>query len=438
MKTFIHRLAWQAPLGLFRATSGRRGLLKGAAAAAFAALLGAASLAQAASPDGDDGAQRWVGTWTASPQAAEPPGATLQDQTVRQIVRTSVAGNTVRIRLSNEFGTTPLVVGAATVARHDTGASIVAGSDRPLTFGGQSSITLAPGAPALSDPIDFEVPAVGNVVVSLYLPQASVPRTVHALATATTYISTPGDYSSAVVMPTASTATSWFFLTGVTVDATRRSAAIVALGDSITDGFASTLDANRRWPNLLADRLQASPRTAHLAVLNHGISGNRTSFDLVGPNVQARLDRDVLGAPGARYVILLAGINNIGIPGAFGLPSQAVSAADIIAGHQQIIARARERGLKIFGGTLTPFEGTIFPGYYTAEGEAKRQAVNQWIRTSGAFDAVIDFDMAIRDPAQPTRILPAYDSGDHLHPNDAGYQAMANFIDVRLFRRRGD
>jgi lysophospholipase L1-like esterase len=261
---------------------------------------------------------------------------------------------------------------------------------------------------------------------------------VHSLAVATTYISTPGDYSSAVVMPTASTAQSWFFLTGVTVNATRRSAAIVALGDSITDGFASTPDTNRRWPNLLAERLQASARTSHLAVLNHGISGNRTNFDLVGPNVQARLDRDVLNAPGARFVILLAGINNIGIPGAFGLPSQAVSAQDIIAGHQQIIARAREQGLKIFGATLTPFEGTIFPGYYTPEGEAKRQAVNQWIRTSGAFDAVIDFDMAIRDPAQPTRLLPAYDSGDRLHPNDAGYQAMANAIDLRLFRRRGD
>jgi len=428
----------QAPVRLFRSLTGRRDVLKGAAAAVFATLVGVASLAQAASADNDDNPQRWVGTWTASPQAAEPPAATLQDQTVRQVVRTSVAGNRVRVRLSNEFGTSPLVVGAASIARRDTGSSIVAGSGKPLTFGGQAGITLAPGAPALSDPIDFEVPALGDVVISLYLPQASVPRTVHSLATATTYISTQGDYSSAVVMPTASTAQSWFFLTGVTVNATRRSAAIVALGDSITDGFASTLDANRRWPNLLAERLQASAATSHLAVLNHGISGNRTSFDLVGPNVQARLDRDVLNAPGARFVILLAGINNIGIPGAFGLPDQAVSAQDIIAGHQQIIARARERGLKIFGGTLTPFEGTVFPGYYTPEGEAKRQAVNQWIRTSGAFDAVIDFDKAIRDPAQPTRILPAYDSGDHLHPNDAGYQAMADFIDLRLFRRRGD
>ena len=438
MKSIIQCPSWFARMRAVRPLAGRRHILKGAAAALFATLLGAASLAQAASADGDDNPQRWVGTWAASPQAADPPAATLMDQTVRQIVRTSVAGNRVRVRLSNEFGTTPLVVGAATVARRDTGSNIVAGSDRALSFGGQRSITLAPGAPALSDAIDFEVPAVGDLVISLYLPQASVPRTVHSLATATTYISTPGDYSSAVVMPTASTPQSWYFLSGVTVNATRRSAAIVALGDSITDGFASTPDANRRWPNLLADRLQANARTTHLAVLNHGISGNRTNFDLVGPNVQARLDRDVLAAPGARFVILLAGINNIGIPGAFGLPDQATSAQDIIAGHQQIIARARERGLKVFGATLTPFEGTIFPGYYTAEGEAKRQAVNQWVRTSGAFDAAIDFDMALRDPAQPARLLPAYDSGDHLHPNDAGYQAMASFIDLRLFRRGGD
>ena len=233
----------------------RRTHFKGAAAAVLAALLGAAPLALASDRHDDDNDQRWIGTWTASPQAAEPADATLEDQTIRQVVRTSVAGDKVRVRLSNEFGTTPLVVGAASIARHSAGAAIVAGSDRPLTFGGRRSITLAPGAPALSDPIDFDVPAVGNVVVSVYLPKASVPRTVHSLGVATTYISTPGDYSTAVVMPTARTAQSWFFLTGITVDANKRSAAIVALGDSITDGFASTVDANRRWPNLLAERL---------------------------------------------------------------------------------------------------------------------------------------------------------------------------------------
>lgn len=283
------------------------------------------------------------------------------------------------------------------------------------------------------------MPALGNVVVSIHLPKPTAVTTLHRRAQATTYVSTPGDYSGAVVMPTAATRQSWFFLTGVSVEASsKRSAAIVALGDSLTEGFASTTDANRRYPNLLAARLQANPRTRHLAVLNHGISGNRTLFDFIGPNVQARLDRDVLNAAGAQWVILLAGINNIGLPGPFGLADQVATADDIIAGHRQIIERVRERGLKIYGCTLLPFEGAGQAGYFTPEGEAKRLAVNHWIRTSGAFDAVIDFDRVIRDPAQPSRILPAYDSGDHLHPNDAGYRAMAESVDLRLFRQRDD
>lgn len=406
-----------------------------------ASLLLSAVLATPSSLFAHDGGrdERWVGTWTASPQPPEPPfiaptPAQFDNQTVRQVVRTSLSGRTVRVRLSNEFGTAPLTVGAVTIARHAAGSAIVAGSDRRLTFSGRNAFTIPAGAPVLSDPIDFDVPATGDLVISLFLPRPTAASTFHSLGLATTYVSPPGDYSAAVVMPTASTTLSWFFLTGVSVEASKKEAAIVALGDSITDGFASTPDTNRRWPNLLAARLQASRRTDHLAVLNHGISGNRTLFDFIGPNAQARLDRDVLNAPGAKFVILLEGINNIGLPGAFGQPAQVVSAEDIIAGHKQIIARARERGLKIFGATLTPFEGTIFPGYYTAAGEAKRQAVNQWIRTSRAFDGVIDFDRAIRDPAHPTRMLPAYDSGDHLHPNDAGYRAMAEFIDLRLFR----
>lgn len=380
----------------------------------------------------------WVGTWTASPQGLEPPfvGATpaqFDNQTVRQIVRTSVSGSTLRVRFSNEFGTTPLVIGAARVALQASGAQIVPSTDRVLTFGGRTTVTIPAGAPALSDPVALDVPALSNLVVSIHLPQPTVSRSFHSLGRQTTYISPPGDYTSATVLPVAATTQSWFFLSGITVKAPKRSAAIVTLGDSITDGFASTVDANRRWPNLLAERLQARPQFRHLAVLNHGISGNRTTYDLIGPNALARFDRDVLTAPGARFVIVLEGINNIGIPGAFGLSQQVVTADDIIASYQQLIARAKEHGLKIFGGTLTPFEGTIFPGYFTPEGEAKRQAVNLWIRTSGAFDGVIDFDKAIRDPARPARMLPAYDSGDHLHPNDAGYQAMANAVDLALF-----
>lgn len=429
--------AW---LGIGPVWTRRRRVLKSAAALFAAAALAAPSLAPAHDRDRDT--DRWVGTWTTSPQAPEPrldPPASFDNQTIRQVVPTSIAGLKARVRLSNEYGSTPLVIGAVSLALHGGGAAIVAGSDRPLTFSGRTSFTIPPGAPALSDPIDFDVPATGNVVVSIYLPKPTAVTTLHRRAVATTYVSTPGDHFGAEVMPVSTTRQSWFFLTGVSVEpSSKRSAAIVAFGDSLTDGFASTIDANRRYPNLLAARLQANPGTRHLAVLNHGISGNRTLSDLIGSNAQARLDRDVLNAPGARWVILLAGINDIGLPGSFGLVDQAVTADDIIAGYRQIIQRVRERGLKIYGCTLTPFEGTSNPGYFTPEGEAKRQAVNHWIRTSGAFDGVIDFDRAIRDPAQPSRILPAYDSGDHLHPNDAGYRAMAEFVDLRLFRQRDD
>jgi lysophospholipase L1-like esterase len=386
---------------------------------------------------------RWIGTWTASPQSVEPPfivpsPAQFDNQTIRHVIRTSIGGTKARIRLSNEFGTAPLTIGAATIALHATGANAVAGTVRKLTFSGQPSITIPAGAPALSDPVDIDVPALGDLAVSIFLPKVTAAKTLHSLGVSTTYVSAAGDHSADVVMPTATTASSLFFLSGVSVVASKRNAAIVAIGDSITDGFASTPDANNRWPNVLAERLQARRDLAHLAVLNHGISGNRTLFDFIGPNALARFDRDVLNAPGAKFVILLEGINNIGIPGAFGRTSEIVTADDIIAGHKQLIARAHERGLKIYGGTLTPFEGTTFPGYFTPAGEVKRQAVNAWIRTSGAFDGVIDFDLAIRDPSNPARMLPAYDSGDHLHPNDAGYQAMANAIDLRLFRADDD
>jgi lysophospholipase L1-like esterase len=389
---------------------------------------------------------RWVGTWTASPQAPEPPligatPATIDNQTIRQIVHTSIGGKWVRVRLSNEYGRTPLVIGAAHLAQQlPGGASDVIGStDRVLTFGGRTSVTIPAGAPALSDPVEFDVPPLTNMAVSIYLPNATPVNTFHSLGRQSTYISTPGNFSGTTRMPVAQTTQSWYFLTGVSVvPHGRNAAAIVAIGDSITDGFASTVDANRRWPNVLANRLQGRPGLRNIAVLDHGISGNRTLHDFIGPNALARFDRDVLAAPGVRWVIVLEGINNIGIPGGLGRPGEAVSAEDIIFGYRQLISRARERGLKIYGGTLTPFEGFALPGYYTAEGEAKRQAVNQWIRTSGAFDAVIDFDKAIRDPANPGRMLPLYDSGDHLHPGDAGYQAMADAIDLSLFRDRDD
>jgi len=381
----------------------------------------------------------WISTWGASPQVPTTPLA-LNGQTVRQVAHVSVGGHVVRVRLSNAFGSTPLAISEARVALSTGGSSIDAATDRQLTFGGSPTTTVPAGALVVSDPVSLDVPALANLAVSLYFPGSVTATTEHSLAVQTTYVSPPGDFAGAASMPDGGTTTSsWYFLNGVEVRGEGwRPAAIVALGDSITDGYASTVSANHRWPNYLAARLQASHATAHLAVVDEGISGNRVLHDFIGPNALARLDRDVLAQSGARWVVVLEGINDIGIPGAFGAPAEEVTADEIIEGHRQIIARAHARGLRIYGGTLTPFEGTVFPGYYSPGGEAKREAVNHWIRTSGAYDAVIDFDAAVRDPAHPTRMLPAYDSGDHLHPNDAGYEAMADAVDLGLFRWDGD
>ena len=413
----------------------RRRILQTFVAALALAVTGLAihPAAFAAARDRD---QPWVGTWTSSQRI--PTGAAadvvFDNQTLRQIVYTSIGSDEVRVRLTNTFGTVPLRIGAAHVALRDTDAAIVPGSDRVLTFGGAPSITIEAGAHVLSDPVNLDVPELGELAVSIYLPDrvgptTTTPLTYHAAARQTNYFSpSTGDHTGDEVMPVMETSISWWFLMGVDVTASKKTGAIVAFGDSITDGTASTLDANNRWPNYLARRLLA--RHGHhnkIAVLDTGIAGNRVlTGGTSGPNAQARLDRDVLVQPGVTDVIVLEGINDIGNA----LDSPTPSADDIIAAHKQLIARAHELGLKIFGGTLTPFEGAF---YYTTVGEAKRQAVNEWIRSSGAFDVVIDFDAATRDPSHPARFLPAYDSGDHLHPNDAGYQAMANAIDLSLF-----
>lgn len=403
------------------------------AAAGLLAVFAVAGSAPATAHDRDDG--RWVGTWSASPQAA-PTAAALNGQTVRQILHTSVGGDRVRVRLSNAYGSGPLLVGSAHVALSTGGASIAPASDRVLTFNGSPTISIPAGALAVSDPVKLDVPALGDLAVSLYLPGSVVPATQHSLGTQTNHVSVPGDFTGAVTLA-GTTTQAYYFLSGVDVRAAKKTRAIVALGDSITDGFASSVDANQRWPNRLAERLQASPGKSRLAVLNAGISGNRVLHDFIGTNALARLDRDALVQTGAKYLIVLEGINDIGIPGLFGLTTEQVTAEQIIQGHRQIIDRARALGLKVYGGTLTPFEG-FFPGYYTPAGEAKRQAVNHWIRTSKAYDAVIDFDKVVRDPNNPTRFLPAYDSGDHLHPGDAGYRAMADSIDLGLFRDDDD
>jgi lysophospholipase L1-like esterase len=406
-------------------------MLNRIAMAAFAMLLALSLRGPTASAD--DQHLHWVGTWGASPDST---GLSFNNQTIRQTAGISIGGDRVRVRLSNEMSSTSLVIGAAHIAIAVAGASILPSTDRVLTFSGQPSITIPGGAPVVSDPVDLDIPALSSVAISIFLPDNTGPATAHALGEQTAYISPTGDFTATTTLPIATTSQSRFFISAIYVSGSADARAVATLGDSITDGFASTPDTDRRWPDRLAERLAASRENKHTGVVNEGISGNRILHNFIGPNALSRLDRDVLAQPVVRFLTLLEGINDIGFPGAFSCcHDQSVSADDIIDGYKQLIARAHDHNLKIYGATLTPFEGAsdARPGYFTPEGEAKRAAINTFIRTSDAFDAVIDFDAVVRDPGHPTRILAAFDSGDHLHPNDAGYTAMADSIYLRLF-----
>ena len=448
--------------------------------AAAALLLGAC-----ASPSGPPAtatgavtpSERWIATWAAPPVArGDLPAQTLsaaaqanpwardvpaaveavglgsqplpvggmsrlhfKDQTLRQIARVSVGGARVRVVLSNSLGTAPLRIGAAQVALRDKGADIVAGSARVLTFGGVQQPLVPPGALMVSDPVDLAVRDSSDLVIDLHLPDDTStwksPLTVHPASWQVNYVSTPGNHVGVQRFPVAATtayrrgdglaSASSFFLARVEVAVAAPTGVLVAFGDSITDGTQSGLDANRRWPDLLAARLAAAG--IRMSVVNGGIGGGRVLEDGVGPNALARYDRDVLAQPGVTHVTVLEGINDIGAGGAKAAPT----VADLIAGHRQLIDRARARGLRIYGGTIIPFEGAA---YWTPEGEAKRQALNDWMRRSGAYDALLDFDLLMRDPARPTSMRAEFDSGDHLHPGPAGYRAMADSIDLQLFR----
>lgn len=376
----------------------------------------------------------WVGTWATAPFSFDPWNSTptLVDSTLREIVHTSIAGKELRVKFTNEFGIEPLRIDAATVALSAGGTAVDASSLHPLSFGGQSSIVIPPGALAVSDPVPMATPAFANLAVSIYLPLQQISKvSFHGDAAQDNYIET-GNEVAAQKLEGAVTISSWYFLKGVDVEPVEpHAAAVVALGDSITDGAWATENANHRWPDYLAVRLHNNPATAGLSVLNEGIGGNCVLIHCVGPNALARFDRDVLSQTGVKYLIVLESINDIGALHTPNQPNYNLTAEDLEQGLAQMVARAHEHGIKVFGATLTPYKGA---GYYTDKGEKIREAVNQWIRTSGVFDGVIDFDKAVRNPAAPLTYLPAYDSGDHLHPKDAGYSAMANAIPLSLFR----
>lgn len=439
----------------------------------LSALIGVLMLAAGCGGGSNDGfmtpipAATWVGTWATSPTgpadlgAVAPfvPSITLENVTLRMIVRSSIAGGKVRVRLSNEIGDAPTTVQirSAHIGVRAQGNTIVGGTDRALKFAGQGTITIPGKGSVTSDPVDLEVGALTDLAVSIYLPQRAVVQSAHFVTRQTQYVVTGSDVTSANSLPpSATTMASWYLLSGI--DVTPRvagAASFIVLGDSITDGFGQSslrVDAPApwpAWPSRLAERLQAADASlTRLAVLNEGISGNRilndaaqtvpptaaglTPLAIYGPKATARFDRDVTGQSGVSCVMIFEGINDIGQGAA---RQQVVSADQIIAGYQQLIAKARTAGLGVLGATLTPFSGYAGTGYDSAENETKRQTVNTWIRSSSQYDAVVDFDAMMRDPGNPSRLLPVYDSGDHLHPSDAGYKVMADGVDLPTLSR---
>ncbi|WP_215403181.1 SGNH/GDSL hydrolase family protein [Janthinobacterium sp. JC611] len=402
------------------------------------------SLALGASPvQAADTATAWLASWMASPQAVwgsdflfpSNVPAVLQAQTVRQVARLSVGGPRVRIVLSNAYGKVPLRIGAATVALAASGSAIEAGSLRTLTFAGQPSASVAPGAPLVSDPVELSVPDLARLTVSLHLPQASPTSTFHWDGRETAWIA-PQDQTRVARIDEASgvqTTTARLLLSAIEVEAVPGAQAVAILGDSITDGASASLGKDARWPDVLAERL--APQG--VAVINAGISGARLLSDGMGENALARFERDVLAQPGVRTVVVLLGINDISWPGtAFAPRAPRPTLEELSSGYARLVAQARRRGVRVVGATLTPFagalSGTPLSDYYQLDKDALRQRLNAWIRASGTFDAVLDFDAWARDPAHPQRLLPAYDSGDHLHPGDAGNRALAEGIALQL------
>jgi lysophospholipase L1-like esterase len=413
-------------------------------AAAVLAIVCAVSPVLASGDDDDRRGSPWVATWTAAPMPGDstfgPDAPRLANQTVRHIVHLSVGGRRLRVKLSNLWGEQPLVIGAAHVALQDSGASIVPGSDRTLTFDGNASVTIPEGDEIFSDPVDIDLPTRANLAVSLYFAEDTGLPTSHSASRESSYISDPGDFTSATVIPVAPNGqtTMQFGLSAVEVlprDTRDKPGVIVAFGDSTTVGANAALDARKTWPDQLFARLVPRYGQPRQAVVNAGIGCNRLIWFECGPSGLERFERDVLDVAGVSHVIVSLGLVDLGLPTVFGdRPEQIVRAGQIIAGLRQLIARAHKRGLPIYGATITPSSSSIFPGFWTPENEVKRQIVNEWIRTSGAFDGVIDFDRAVRDPHDATRLFKDF-SSDGIHMSDLGYLTMANAVDLRLFNR---
>ncbi len=400
----------------------------------------------------DSSDKNWVATWTAAQQlllAPFPAGAkdreraklpeTLHDETIRMIVHTSIGGKSVRIHLSNAIGAAPVTIGSIHIAnRNGQGSEIVAGSDRTVTFSGKRSVSIQPGVIVVSDPIDLDVRPEADLAVSLFLPQNTGAPTNHLLGFHTSFLSKGDTTSKAVLSEPVQTTTSYLWLAGVDVSAASpRSYSVVALGDSITDGYATTLDKNHAWPTLLAKRLASVGSQPGIAVVNQGISGNQVLRDGAGISALARFDRDVLSQAGVKWMILLEGINDINLhsrisPEVPVSTSDDLTSDDLIGAYVQLIERAHTHGIKVIGATLTPEEGVWIA---SKKGEDIRQAVNQWIRTSGRFDAIVDFDAVIRDPNHLAKMRAEFDPGDHIHPNDEGNQVMADAFDLSVFRK---
>ena len=395
-------------------------------------------------------ATHWVATWAASPSIQNPDPAAMRtrklefvNQTVREIVHTSIGGDTVRIKLSNVFGTEPVKVTASHIALSRPGVAatngalsvvdvggIVAGSDRALTFSGKAAVTILPGALVLSDPVKLDVPVLGDLAVSLFFADTTMTTTLHYSAQQNSYV-TAGDTTSAVRLTDPQTVTSWSFLTAVDVVAPASTGLIVAYGDSITDGAKSAMDQNHRWPNILANRLITAKGPNRFAVVDAGIGGNKIISDATGRNIAygvnglARLERDALAQAGVKYLLLLEGINDL---------SSNASVDDLVAGMKQIIERCHENGIKVIGGTITPAERVGARANGFSDRETRRLALNEWIRSGKSFDGYVDFEKAVEDPSQPGSMKAEFDSGDHLHPNDAGYKAMGEAVDLSLFQ----